>query len=1145
MISFVKKNHPFIHVASSLLLFGISVSNAQVISPPKNNFQVSFYHVFSDSAHSIALPDSFIIAGSDSVALHGRHLQRFRDYQLDYLHSQLLFPDLQFQTGDSIFIAYQRLLLPLNKTYRLLIPRGKNDSLQTNRPHSPALLPQIAHASEGYTADLRKSGSLVRGLSLGSNQGLKVDSGLRLQVNGEVAPGVELVAALTDQNTPIQPEGNTQTLQEIDKVFIQLKSKQFETTLGDYELNFAGTEFTRYQRKLQGAMATVFPGEKSRITLSGAVSKGKYRTQRFQGIEGNQGPYQLTGDRGQIDILVLAGTERVWLDGTPMVRGENNDYVMEYGNGEILFTRKRLITADSRIIVDFQYSDEQFQRSLYGLQAGTRLLSDKLQLRTTLLREKDDAGNPLGLSLTEDIRAALRNAGDSRALVEGAAFVGADKGSYVLQDSVYVFVGINSGDYQVRFSDLGPGEGSYNYQGFGNYIFVGAGAGRYAPVVLLPRARKHDIADIRLDFQAAKTVKISAEWALSNLDENLYSAKDDEDNNGHAYYLTLQAAPESMKLRGWNLGKGSLQIKRRFRAKKYRDIDRADEIEFRRRWDINTAGRGGDEIISETQLQYAPVPSVQFFATAGLLEKPGYGLKSKKITASTNWRTPRFVELDYRVERIKKTETKRTEANDWLRQKGDIRRRFGFLQPMFAFENEVKKEQPLADSLRSGFRFTELIAGLGLVKLNKLTAEIQFAQREDDDRFAGAFQRLSVAKTSRFNLASKNIRRFHFSASYIHRRRNYAAESTPDSRTNLAEIKIGSNHWRKALRLDAQYRISNTQVGRQERVYFKVKDGEGNYRYEATLDEYISDPFGDYILRLLPTDEFIPVVELKSRFNIRFDPHKAFGRKKKKRSFLTKILRNIGSETFLRIDEKTQETDVRQIYLLNLAQFQKPATTLFGAMELRQDITLFGKRRDFSLRYRLISSKNINNQFLNDEQKRWQIRHEWRLNINPARKLSGRFEIIRSIEDKTFARDSRPDRFIRGLRFIADLSFRPKNQFELALRSVFGSDIDKAYSPATKVQQLTFKPRTTYSFHGRGRLRADFELTDVSANESSRIIPYELAQGNRLGKSFRWNIAFEYRMSTNLNTSVSYQGRQEPQRESTIHLAKVELRAYF
>ncbi|MEZ4688807.1 MAG: hypothetical protein R3A12_00950 [Ignavibacteria bacterium] len=65
------------------------------------------------------------------------------------------------------------------------------------------------------------------------------------------------------------------------------------------------------------------------------------------------GPYYLVGGNNELNILVLSGTEKVYLDGNLMIRGEQADYVIDYGIGTITFNNNRLITSDSRIIGRF------------------------------------------------------------------------------------------------------------------------------------------------------------------------------------------------------------------------------------------------------------------------------------------------------------------------------------------------------------------------------------------------------------------------------------------------------------------------------------------------------------------------------------------------------------------------------------------------------------------------------------------------------------------------------------------------------------------------------------------------------------------------------------------------------------------------
>ncbi len=1104
-----------------------------------------WFLVPDSSRRIISLPDSLMIALSDRIRYGGRALKRNQHYQIDYAAAQVR---LMFAPNgrDTLYLAYRVLPRPVPRQ----MARRRIQALPPDSSRKPAgerLAERIRPAGrlrreDAFGAQLRKSGSLIRGVSIGTGQGLKVDSGLRLQISGKISEDVEVIAALTDQNLPIQPEGNTQTLQEIDRVFIRLKSKRFGATLGDYELQYTGTEFARYQRKLQGAMATYTP-KNTRLSVFGAVSKGKFRTQQFMGVEGKQGPYQLTGDRGQIDIIVLAGTERVWVDGELMVRGENNDYVIEYANGQITFTRRRLITADSRITVDFQYSDERFQRNLFGAEASVTAAGDRLRLTTTLLRESDDKNNPLSLPLNETYLAALENAGDSLATVDGATYVGPGRGQYIKQDSIFVYVGPDSGDYRVRFSDVGEGRGSYRFSGFGNFSYVGPGQGRYEPVVVLPRAQSQSLADLRMEYSPAPGVQMVGEFAVSRFDQNTYSALHDDDNQGQAYLLELQFRPERWRIGSLNLGRGDVRIRRRLRNSTFRDIDRINVIEYGRRWDIGQDNPTGREAVTEAQVNYEPWRQMQFFGELGILDLQARGLSSARWQFGTRWQRPRLLELNYRVERIRRKTIADAEPGDWLRQKGEVSRRIGFLRSMFRFESEQKKEA-VTDSVRSGFRFTDWSAGIGLAGQKRLELELHYGQRIDDDRIEQRFRRKSLARTFSAKLG---VRRWHnlvASASFIHRRRDWADPQTADSRTDLAELRLGYAAWKRSLQMDTDYQISSTQVNRLQRVYFKVREGEGNYRYDPDLNEYIQDPFGDYVLRLIPTNEFLPVVELRSRWQLRLRPEYIL-RRKKKLTAVQKVLKALSSETVLRIDEKTQNPRVNDIYFFKLSEFQNPEFTLFGNISLRQDIYVFQNRRSFSLRYRLLSGRSLNNQFLEGGQNRDFLQHSVRMNVALSQKLNVRLEIFRTREDKLFDIPGRRDRRIRSVRLESDLSYRPQPRWEIAGRLVFGRDRDLAYAPATEVTQFSFKPRTTYSFRSRGRLRAELEWTYVTARPSNRIIPYELAQGNRVGNTLRWNLRFEYRMASNLNASLSYQGRDEPGRPKTLHLAKVEMRAFF
>lgn len=212
---------------------------------------------------------------------------------------------------------------------------------------------------------LQRSGTISRGITFGNNQDVFVNSSLNLQLGGKLNDNVEIVAAITDENIPIQPEGNTQQLQEFDRVFIQLNDERNRLIAGDFELRRPDSYFLNFFKRSQGGYFTTnqpvgkgTDGKPNilRAGLSAAVAKGRFARNTFTAQEGNQGPYRLVGNNGETFIIILAGTEKVYIDGALMQRGAQNDYVIDYNTAELAFTPRRLITNQSRIVIEFEYS---------------------------------------------------------------------------------------------------------------------------------------------------------------------------------------------------------------------------------------------------------------------------------------------------------------------------------------------------------------------------------------------------------------------------------------------------------------------------------------------------------------------------------------------------------------------------------------------------------------------------------------------------------------------------------------------------------------------------------------------------------------------------------------------------------------------
>lgn len=1080
---------------------------------------------------SYPLPDSILIPNSEKVVADSTLLLREKDYTIDYWNGVLKLHE--GRSDATMTIQYQRLPVSLRREYfhRKMV---MVDSTQTEQ-HTNSSEPQPTQVTETlFPSTLHKSGSILRGVSVGSGQGLRVDSGLRLQMAGKLTDDVEVVASLTDQNTPIQPEGNTQTLQEIDKVFVQLKGPNVQATLGDYNLNLGGTQFTNYNRKLEGIKGEARFRNTS-VTVSGAVSRGQFATNEFMGQEGNQGPYQLRSPEGQINIIVLAGTERVWVDGELMTRGESHDYVIEYGNGQITFTRNRLITSDSRITVDFQFSDESFQRNYWTAQGKSEFMDGKVRLGTTFIRESDNQDNPLRFALSEASLQALEAAGDSVAVVPGDTLVGEGNGAY-LKDStgVFVYVGPGNGDYNVNFSFFGTNQGDYRNIGLGRYEFVGENQGSYRPFVLLPKAQRHDVVGFDFGVSPTSFLNVNGEVAFSQFDGNLYSTRNDGDNQGTAYHINLDLQPQNLKLGGTDFGRFALNGILRAKSTDYRDVGRSTIAEFSRRWDIPDAVTNNQERIQELQGRYQPFAGLALSGGLGRLSKAS-DFSSERWDVRATLDRDNLPKVHYFVEFIDREAAALEEQSTWLRQRGSATYRLKWLQPILQYEGEIKKES-LNDTTDIGFRFDSYTAGLTLSPWRSLTASAQYNFRDDRERLAGVFVPESQARTQSYSLDLRNWHALSATASFTHREREFSGAGTQDTRTDLADLRIGYAPREGGVRTNLYYQISTKQVARQEEVFEEVESGEGNFRFNEDLGEFEPDPFGDFIRRVFATDDFIPVVELRMRADLRLEP---------KRFFDFDLLQPVTTETFVRIDERTREQDVAKIYLLNLDHFQQDTTTIFGSIEVRQDIHLWEKSREFSLRYRFRNRRELNNQFIDGGQERRVVEHRLRSVYQLTEQISSQLELSYGEEDRLFQIAAREDRQVRSARVDLDLVYRPNRRFELGLKSLLSRNRDVIPEPNTEADLLSFAPRLNYSLSQKGRLRTEIEWTRVNVAPRTRLIPFELTDGKQSGSTYRWSVGFDYRVSQNVQVSLSYLGRNEPNRPKTQHIAKVEMRAFF
>jgi hypothetical protein len=1068
----------------------------------------------------------------------------------------------------SVIVTYRALPLQLPLEYRLRRLMQRHDSagagnLQIAAPVQPLSMESI------FGTELEKSGYIGRGFTVGSNRDLSINSGFRLQLAGKLSEDITVTGALTDENTPIQPEGNTRTIQELDRVYINIAGNGMSATLGDFPLSYGNTEFGRYNRKLSGVLGEATTGA-TRAAVSYASLNGTYHSLQFNGIDGVQGPYRLTGRNGEQPILVLAGTENVYIDGVRMQRGENNDYVIEYANGEITFTPGRLVTSYSRITVDYEYAEREYVRSMITADMETALFDDLLTVGARYIREADDDGSPIDLDFSDDDRAVLAAAGDDAQLAarSGVTYVGIDSargvgaGQYLRVDttiasSPYTFYryapGRDSATYALSFSYVGSRQGDYRRQTIGTFVFAGIGAGDYAPIRLLPLPRTQQLLDLHLRAAPRDDLSVTAELGVSALDRNLLSDLDDDDNTGAAYNLAANWKPALR--RG---GSFDISLRHRDVDARFQPIDRINDIEFSRKWDLGTPAAAREQM-TEGSVAWNPWTHTRLRGGAGRIARGDFtslrfdgGFAVRPAAGDSG-----LPLLDHAVEYISSDDARAGITGRWLRQLGTAEYRGGVVTPRLRFEQEHRESRDRgSDSLRLGSQaFFDVRPGVVFPSFWNMTFSADVGLRVEDVLLDGRLQEQSTDILQQYGWELRPLSDLRSEISVTVRDRRYSDVfrdlGNKDLQTILTRAQTRYSPLNGGVQTDLLYEVSTERTSRLQRVFLNVPYGQGNYEYLGDLngngvqdeEEFELTRYeGDYVLLTLPTDELFPVIDLKSSFRLRLRPDR-FVRDAVDADWWVPVVRALSSETFVRIDEKSEASSTSDIYLLRLSRFLNDSTTLRGFQNFRQDLFLFERSPSFSLRLRFDERQGYS-QFALASERSYRRERSLRIKTQLVREIGLQTDFI-FLDDEVLATTfSSRARDITSSNLVADLSYRPWKAVEIGfvLDTKTATDSHPLLPIEASITALTLRSIT--SFDGPGRLRAEIERSDVSFNTEVLRFPFELTDGRVEGTSWVWRVNFDYRMTSFMQATLSYTGRAEGDRD-TVHIARAEVKAFF
>jgi hypothetical protein len=1053
-------------------------------------------------------------------------------FNIDALNGKIVYPNAPSDTLIAHY-CYLDVELPrtqiLNPPPRVYLPENNHDRNSTPDKEQPT-------PASGTDYDFLKSGTIYRGVNLGSNTGLSLQSGLNLELSGQVTEDISIVGSLTDQNIPIQPEGNTQTLDEIDKVYIQVQMPHEQITFGDYEYSSLSQGLSAYHRKLQGVLLES-DRQFNQTRLSGAVTKGQFTTNYFIGEESNQGPYQLVGREGETAIIVLAGTEKVWINGEPLKRGENNDYVIDYSTGEITFTAYRMITSNSRITVDFQYSNLIYQKNIWIAQNSTELNQGKIRLSAGYINESDDKNNPIELVLTKDDQAQLKMIGDDEQSAFQSTIKADTSGAYQFIDSILVFVGAGLGDYSASFYNVGK-KGTYKKEYNAEtayFVYIDKSdpstsaddleQAVYLPVKPLKLPRNQRLYHIAWEWNPSQNISLSSEVAGSDLDRNTFSTQDDGDNRDIAVDLQSNI---NIPLSPWM--KTGIQLRLRQIGERFEPMDRFQEVEYRRKWDLPSDSLQGEKVMEGT-ITFDLKDVSKLSLDLGSYNRLATNADRYKINGIVHYKL--IDQLELSQEQIQCSQIA-AYSSDWIRRKLFLRFKLLNFHPYTQFYQEKRTGD---STFVDNFQFNEQHYGIESNNESKLTGRIETYFRDDYELLENQWSKSSEDQNLSFSGQLNEWRSLFSRFTYTYRKRKYLGENpASDQQSQLMDINVRQNPRHLPLTWEGSLKVEEERTVKKEYRYYYVGKGEGQYLYDSTFADYVLHPQGDYILRILPSEIKEPVTSIQNGLRVQLNGRQLKG--KIPWEFPTRL----STLTDVRFQQQIKNEE-KPLQIISFSGDRVDDRWAYFNRTLQQDVNYRAERSRADIRLRYVSDLQISQLDVRGREKssgdetslryKGPFFHGIILDYELARKMIYRKSDFNYLRDRDIS------------------SYQTEGTFSYLLNAIhlFEMEITSAYEKEETsdiIETLLLGIRNSYErkLKNKGRGRGFIEIDRVSVTPVGSPIPWEMCDGKKEGLTLGWGLSVEYRLGKNLSLRCNYEGWNEPDRD-VYHLGSAEVRALF
>ncbi|MGY6545975.1 hypothetical protein [Arthrospiribacter ruber] len=1098
-----------------------------------------------------------------------------KEYAFEYsLSTGKLLMEKWQEIPDSLLFCYRTFPYAFHQAVSKRTLMVDYDSMAMFKDNRVQAAPAFDFREEFFpSTNLNKSGNLTRGVSFGNTQNLFVNSSLNLQMNGQLADNLNIRASITDQNVPFQPEGNTQQLQDFDNVLVELYNDKFNLAAGDVVLQQRKSEFLRYYKNVQGAQLTsnYTIGEKWRASTQGSasVAKGKFASIILEISEGTLGPYRIPGPQNERFVIVMANSEKVFLDGKQLQRGFNYDYVIDYNQGEITFTPNVLITQYSRVRIDFEYAERNFSRSI--ISANHIQETDKVTLYMNFYREQDNRNRPLFFEFSDADKALLASVGDN---IDAAAVPRVDSVAFDPNRVLYRRVrdvddqGLpieffeystnpEEAHFAVSFSEVGQGNGDYvrDRQIANGPVFLfrprinGVQQGNYSIMSPLPAPNKRQMFTTGARVRLSSHEEVFTELAISQRDDNLFSEIDNENNQGFGIKSGVLSQNRKFdKFKGYTL---NALTEFEYNSTNFSFIDRLRYIEFDRDWSLTPedAALAGHERLFNTEFEFQKdannLASYRFnFRNRGNI------LSGTQHVARWNQQMGKrfFVRNDFFL----LDSDVRDLNSSWVRYTGDIQYRSKVLVPGYKImlDRNAVRDTERDSVVSTAMNFLEHQAYLNSNDTLPYSFFINASVREDKFPVAGELRADTEAFQTMFGLK----RRFNghdLSATFTYRELEFVRISQEKETTVLGKVDYLGTLWNGNVRNELSYALGNGREFRREFVFLPVPTGEGTHAWRddngdgiQQLNEFyiaINPEEKNFIKVFVPTTDFVQA--FTTIFNYRLNAK--FPDAWRKEGGIRQFLQRFSNNSSVSIEKK-----------ITSSEFWDRINPLVGGfadedlLSVRQVIrsSFFFNRASAKYGFDFSIFDSQNKQLLAggfDDLIQKDLRLNTRYNLNPNLNIRIIGQTGKRIANSDFLDNRNYNIEQSGIG--PEFAWQPSSIFRTTFTYNYTDKINLAN---TELDERAVLHQTGLDFRYakaiKTTINANFRYIHIDYNGiANSPAGYEMLQALTNGSNVTWTLNWLQKIGEGLQMNMVYEGRNSEGLGRLVHIGRMQVTALF